>query len=488
VKNYRKQDFIGQNRQEYGDRYDVIRWPTQSQAREGTAERESLVGELLRSGVVIGCHDTKLDCRKLSPGCEACKEGNWSCLFINNLCNGACFFCPTPQAEQDLPTTNTLTFSEPDDYADYIARFGFQGVSISGGEPLLDFDRTLAFLSAIRARCGDAIHLWIYTNGILLKEAHLHALRATGLDEIRFNLAATDYRLDKVKMAVGHIPLVTVEIPAIPEDQERLKQVIADLKSIGVRCLNLHQLRLTPHNFEELHKRPYTYLQGPRVTVLESELTALRLMHYNLTAGIDLPINYCSFPYKNRYQQTAARRRAAACIRKPWEELTETGLIRSLGIEGRPEDIKGLTEMLPRQELDEERWSSKGGGDRLYFHPAIGISHIWPGGETGRYSLLIRYEDAALRQGVSYAHPFRKIVLNENRVLYAERWPVTEDLVLHGRDIVSFARLYLGDNGGAKWGGTNALGGKDKYFPDGEAPWGKIHHCECMPSGLADYC
>jgi pyruvate formate-lyase activating enzyme-like uncharacterized protein len=485
---HRKQDFIDQNRQEYGERYDVIRWPTQSQVWEGTAERKSLLRELIQSGAVLGCHDTKLDCRNLSPGCRSCKEGTWSCLFINNLCNGHCFFCPTPQSDQDLPTTNTVTFSEPDDYADYIARFGFRGVSISGGEPLLDFARTLAFLSAVRARCGDAVHLWIYTNGILLKEAHLHALKATGLDEIRFNLAATDYLLDKVKMAVGHIPIVTVEIPAIPEDYERLKQVIADLKAIGVRCLNLHQLRLTPHNFEQLHKRRYTCLHGPRVTVMESELTALRIMHYNLTEGIDLPINYCSFPYKNRYQQTAARRRAAACIRKPWEDLTETGLIRSLGIEGRPEDVKGLTEMLQRQGLAEESWSTKGARDRLYFHPDIWHPDICPCFETGRYSLVVRYEDAALRQGVSYRNPFQKIVLNENRTLYAERWPVTEDIILHGPDYVSFARLYLKGNGGTICACTSAPEGKDKNLQDGEAPWGKIHHCERIPSGLADYC
>ncbi len=485
---HRKQDFSHQNRQEYGELYDVIQWPTQSQVREGTAERKLLLRELIQSGAVLGCHDTKLDCRNLSPGCRSCKEGTWSCLFINNLCNGHCFFCPTPQSEQDLPTTNTLTFSEPDDYADYIKHFGFRGVSISGGEPLLDFDRTLAFLSAVHARCGDAVHLWIYTNGILLNESHLHALKATGLDEIRFNLVATDYILDKVKMAVGHIPIVTVEIPAIPEDYERLKQVIADLKAIGVRYLNLHQLRLTPHNFEQLHKRRYTFLQGPKVTVLDSELTALRIMHYNLTQGIDLSINYCSFPYKNRYQQTAARRRAAACIRNPWEDLTETGLIRSLGIEGHPEDVKGLAEMLPRCELGNESWCVKGAGDRLYFHPDIWHSDIRPSFEERRYSLVVRYEDAALRQGVSYRNSFQKVILNENRTLYAERWPVTEDIILHGQDIVSFARLYLRGNGGTTCAYTSALEEEDKNHLDGEDPWGMIHHCERITSGLVNYC
>jgi hypothetical protein len=182
----------------------------------------------------------------------------------------------------------------------------------------------------------------------------------------------------------------------------------------------------------------------------------------------------------------AARRRAAACIRKPWEDLTETGLIRSLGIEGRPEDVKGLAEMLPRHELAEESWSTKGAKDRLYFHPDIWHPDIWPCFETGRYLLVVRYEDSALRQGVTYRNPFQKVVLNENRTLYAERWPVTEDIILHGQDIASFARRYLRGNGGTICGCRSAL--EEEALPDGEAPWGQIHHCERITSGLANYC
>jgi len=113
-----KRDFREQNGHEYGDRYDFIRWPTSAQTREGTAERNSLLGELIRSGAVLRCHDTKLAYGELSPGCRCCTEGTWSCLFINNLCNGRCFFCPAPHSERDLPTANGLTFIAAGDYAD----------------------------------------------------------------------------------------------------------------------------------------------------------------------------------------------------------------------------------------------------------------------------------------------------------------------------------------------------------------------------------
>jgi len=40
-------------------------------------------------------------------------------------------------------------------------------VSISGGEPLLTFDRTLRYIAAVRRCSGSAVHIWMYTNGTL---------------------------------------------------------------------------------------------------------------------------------------------------------------------------------------------------------------------------------------------------------------------------------------------------------------------------------
>ena len=30
---------------------------------------------------------------ELSPGCRACKEGTWDCIFLTGRCNLACPFC-----------------------------------------------------------------------------------------------------------------------------------------------------------------------------------------------------------------------------------------------------------------------------------------------------------------------------------------------------------------------------------------------------------
>ena len=370
-----QEQLIESNRREYGRLYDLLDFATPEQLAAAGAERAELLS-WLEGRARFGYAGTKVDCNGLSPGCQRCGEGGWSCLFINGRCNGRCFYCPTEQDDAGPPVTNGLAFNSPEDYAAYVAALGFSGVSISGGEPLLTPELTLSYLSAVRKRCGDDVHLWLYTNGTLLTPDLCSRLRDAGLNEIRFDLGAVRYHLKKLRLAVGCIPTVTVEIPAVPEDEELMRGKLVEMAEAGVNHLNLHQMRLTPYNFGPLTERGYTFLHGEKVTVLESELCALRLVRFGLEQGIALPVNYCSFPYKRRFQHAAARRRAAQTVCVPGETVTEPGYLRTISAAG------------------------------------------------------VRYCDAALLQNPSYRYPFEKIVLETGRALYLERRPMTPDLEL----------------------------------------------------------
>ena len=370
-----QQQLIDSNRREYGRRYDMLNFAGAAQLAAAGAERAALL-DWLDGQARFGYAGTKVDCNGLSPGCQRCGEGGWSCLIVNGRCNGRCFYCPTAQDDDGPPVTNGLAFTSAEDYAAYVAALGFSGVSISGGEPLLTPELTLSYLSAVRKRCGDAVHLWLYTNGTLLTPELCGRLRDAGLNEIRFDLGAVRYNLKKLRLALGCIPTVTVEIPAVPEEEELLKLKLVEMADAGVNHLNLHQMRLTPYNFGPLTERGYTFLHGEKVTVLESELSALRLVRFGLEQGIALPVNYCSFPYKRRFQHAAARRRAALSVCAPGEVVTEPGYLRTLSPAG------------------------------------------------------VRYCDAALLQNPSYRYPFEKIVLETGRALYLERRPMTPELAL----------------------------------------------------------
>ena len=369
------QRLIESNSREYGNRYNLLTFATPEQLIAATAEREDLL-QWLADRASFGYAGTKVDCNGLSTGCRCCGDGSWSCLFINGRCNGRCFYCPTAQDDDGPPVTNGLAFSTAEEYASYVAALGFSGVSISGGEPLMTPDLTLSYLKAVRKRCGENIHLWLYTNGTMLTADLCKRLLDAGLNEIRFDLGAVRYNLKKLRLAAGCIPTITVEIPAVPEDEELLKRKMYEMAEAGVNHLNLHQMRLTPHNFGPLTERGYTFLHGEKVTVLESELCALRMVRYSLENEIPLPVNYCSFTYKRRFQHSASRRRAAMSICKSSEVVTESGYLRTLS-------------------------------------------------ETG-----VKYCEAAILQNPSYRHPFEKFVLENGRALYLERRPLSTELEL----------------------------------------------------------
>ncbi len=375
-------NLIDSNRREYGRLYDLLNFAGPEQIATANDERNELL-QWLDKHARFGYADTKVDCNELSPGCRRCGDGDWSCLFINGHCNGRCFYCPTSQDDNGPPVTNGLAFSGPDDYAAYVAALGFSGVSISGGEPLLTLELTLSYLSAVRKRCGNDVHLWLYTNGTLLTTDICNRLRDAGLNEIRFDIGAVRYHLKKLRLAVGIIPTVTVEIPAVPEDEELLKLKMVEMAEAGVNHLNLHQMRLTPYNFGPLTERGYTFIHGEKVTVLESELCALRSVRFALEHGIRLPVNYCSFPYKRRFQHAAARRRAAQTVCASGEVVTEPGYLRTLSTTG------------------------------------------------------VSYHEAAILQNPSYRFPFEKIVLETGRALYLERRPLAPEIELSVAELVS---------------------------------------------------
>jgi pyruvate formate-lyase activating enzyme-like uncharacterized protein len=321
------------NAREYGQLFSYMNWVDAGPAAEALERRAEL---LSRPGLNLSCLGTKVHHGPLSPGCRQCADKSWSCLFISGRCNGRCFYCPTPQNNDDPPMSGTVPFLRAGDFAAFVRLFGFGGASVSGGEPFLDFERSLEYVRALRNVCGPGLHIWLYTNGILATAEKLERLVEAGLDEIRFDIGATEYSLRAVRLANGIVPTVTVEIPAVPEEYGRLESLLPELHAAGVSHLNLHQLRLTPHNAHHLLEREYTFVHGPKVTVLESELCALGLVAAAAAGHMPLAVNYCSFVYKNRFQAAANRERFGAWLLEAGEELTASGYIRTLQAQAPP--------------------------------------------------------------------------------------------------------------------------------------------------------
>jgi pyruvate formate-lyase activating enzyme-like uncharacterized protein len=417
-------DLIDRVRQEYADTYGQMKWLDSRQAGRSEEHRRMLL-ERMGQNLNWSFSRTKPHTGELSPGCRLCGQGQWSCLFVNNLCNARCFYCPSPQEEAGVPGTNSLDFKNPEDYADYVKTFGIRGVSFSGGEPMMTQDRVLRFLSVLRKRVRSPLHIWMYTNGLLINRDNLRALGEAGLDEIRFDISANRYLLDKVEQAVGVIPLVTVEIPAIPEDMGRLRNLVRDLPAMGVNHLNLHQLRCTRHNRMNLIQRGYTFLHGPKVTVLETELAALELMAYTLEQKISLPVNYCAYVYRHQYQSAGSRRRNALRIRAGYESVTENGHIRTLALTGDPAAAQAAERFLEENRKDRALWHRPKPGSRLFIHPSL-----LPDLPRQGLALNLSYFATTLKPAVSYRHPFTEVPLNARKTVFIEKKAELRDRIL----------------------------------------------------------
>ena len=315
---------VNKNKSDFA-KFTNVNWLNYYDAVEYQEKRDNILAKI----DTLLFKNTKPYYNQVSNGCKICGAGKWSCLFITNECNANCFYCPTSQNEDTTPSTQGLNFDDPVSYANYVNTFGFEGVSFSGGEPLLHFHKTLAYLKAIREHCVPNLYIWMYTNGILASEKYFKELAKNGLNEIRFDIGATGYKLSKVKIAKGIIPNITIEIPAVPEELEQLQQLLPEMIEAGVTNLNLHQLRLTPHNAENLISKEYTIVNAERPIVLESELAALELINYAQENELNIGINYCSFHFKNRFQKAGFRKMVAQKL-YPNAEITENGFIRDL--------------------------------------------------------------------------------------------------------------------------------------------------------------
>ncbi|MGQ7869733.1 radical SAM protein [Sunxiuqinia sp. sy24] len=460
-----KERHLLRNQEEYQVKYNYLKFPSPEEAATAMQERQTILSAI-ESRVKWGFHNSKVDVTKLSKGCQLCGEGQWSCLFINNLCNGKCFYCPTQQSDLGKPQTNTLTFDDPLNYVDYIRRFGFKGVSISGGEPLVSFEKSLAFVQAVKDAFGDEVYVWLYTNGILLTEEKVAALKQAGLNEMRFDIGATEYKTDKIKLAVGQIPVVTVEIPAVPQEEALLKEKIRELHQLGVNHLNFHQMRLTPYNFNQLVEHDYTYTHGEKVTVMESELTALRLIQFTLDERIDLPINYCSFVYKNRHQKSANRIKHAPLVVKPWEKVTENGFIRRLFVklpmEKEPTVLAALESLIEQQ--------------LAFYHPQkreLSFHHyILDEIKELALPILLEYHVSHIFPQETGINEFDTIPLNDEHQVVIERRPAILAIEL---DIVMLQLL------------EDLIDGQLSYQESDSKAIQEIMTHEFIPEGLGEY-
>jgi uncharacterized protein len=218
---------------------------------------------------------------------------------------------------------------------------------------------------------------------------------------------------------------------------------IPEMAASGISFLNLHQIRCTKHNFRHLAEHGYTFLHGPQIGILESELTALKLLRYAMAEDINLGVNYCSLIYRHRFQARSSRARWAPLMAKPFEEVTKAGLIRITGMEGQQ--------------------------------------------DTTARAMRLSYALATVRPSLTYHNPFKEIRLSSGKKIAVERATAFKDIELSGPEIELFRDAFIK---GSSHEEMDAVYAKALAFNPTEPhalKWQKIIQAEALRSGLLEY-
>jgi len=239
---------------------------------------------------------------KFPGGCRSCLLGTGlSAIRKTNKCNIECKFCynygeldDIPPIGEDMWEIGGTKFYEKD--IDLLLSIYQKptGIAYVYLEPFMEIEK---YYSVIKRFSDAGIHQHLYTNGTLATEENLKALGEAGLNEIRFNLGATncsDKVIENMGTAKEYIKSVGIETPMTPEFFKRFfekKQAILDTKLDFINCAELH---LNENNINNYYgENMYISRHGYISPIWSRELT-LNFMKIADEENWDLAVHDCS--------------------------------------------------------------------------------------------------------------------------------------------------------------------------------------------------
>ena len=371
--------------------------------KERENARSAMVEILRHKGVRVLNNGKTFFTKHLSGGCRSCLRGENYNFVPTFDCNRSCFFCYQPRFSKSSPDVKNIYHSPVLEVGELLRRKNMESFSVSGGEPLLLPGKVIRAVSEVKKRFGSACRTHLYTNGVCATASILKRLQKAGLDEIRINLTAGNYRLAAVRLAKSYIPDVIVEIPVIPEEEKEIKMIMPRLDRLGVFCLNLHELLFLGYRPEEYFRRGY-FLKSSRkrpfyselaIPVFRSEETAFGLLGFAASRNYRMSVHYCSSDAKQEVQHINKRKRCALTARREHEKVTERGLLEKLVIY-KPECCLALKD-LKRNNVPSRQIYFNRKKKRLEVHPAHIVFLDLEKYEVGRVRSLPDLRDVELR-------------------------------------------------------------------------------------------
>ncbi|MBE6039218.1 MAG: radical SAM protein [Anaerofustis stercorihominis] len=239
---------------------------------------------------------------KFSDGCRSCLAGQGlNAIRKTNKCNIECKFCYNygelhlqPPVGEGMWEIGGSKCREDDIEMLLSVCNRPSGVSYVYLEPFMEIEK---YYGIIRKFADAGIHQHMYTNGTLATEENIKALADAGLNELRFNLGATncsDKVIKNIAIAKKYIPSVGIETPMTPEFFDSFMKKKDAVLATGVDFINCAELHLNCNNLENyLGENMYMSRHGYLSPVWSRQIT-MQLMKLAVDEGWDIAVHDCS--------------------------------------------------------------------------------------------------------------------------------------------------------------------------------------------------
>ena len=229
------------------------------------------------------------------------------------------------------------------------------GTGITGGDPMLDLERSLEAVKQLKAAFGPDHHIHLYTS-IPFATDRAADFGAAGLDEIRFHLLdGTVNKYTEIMQACVDAGIeVGVELPCEPDKEDQLFSLLNQLHGSPASFLNLNELEITVGNQENMDVRGFNLSGGITAAAEGSAALAIRLKE--ASTELDFHLKFCSARYKDAGQLRARFRRRGQATLRPYEVLSEDDTILFGAIPTSLEDATGDVNELQQELGVSEGW------------------------------------------------------------------------------------------------------------------------------------
>lgn len=284
----------------------------------------------------------------LAEGCKHCMNGSKMVLFVTGRCRTGCYYCPVSLERKgnDVIYANELKVSDKKEIIEEAESMDATGTGITGGDPLVNVERTVRAIRLLKDHFGENHHIHLYTSTV--DPEKVKTLIDAGLDEIRFHPPVSSWRdMDSSELsAIAKMDIdVGIEVPALPDHEEGLIALLSYASDIGIKFVNLNELEFSESNWDMMEEHGYELKDDISAAIAGSEEVAFRMME----KFPDLPIHFCSSCFKDGVQLRNRLIRRANHIAEEYDVVTDDGtLMKGYAY---PEDLDEAAEFL-KEEYD----------------------------------------------------------------------------------------------------------------------------------------